>query len=344
MTHLPLAIRFARWVPVCVWTVLLMQGCAITAPATAWRPAEIDVSGMQRLSVLQFSGEGGRAVSAALTNCLWENEFYALVDSTDLIPIRVASASGAAGGVQPADYLDSARGHDVDGLIVGDIIEYRCDDQVLNSTDVHVGSSHGENKRRGVEHSGVDVDVSRNQTIQREATVSVAFRLVEVETGNVRASRKTTHHYQAQSTPSGQPLPTRGEVLDELTQQCIDQFIAMLAPHEVTLRLPLARASLFQRGQALVSKGNDFARRRRWEEATAAWQQALDINPTNDAARYNLAVAHAARQEYTQAEEQAIQAMNLKHRDLYADGLEQIRNLAADYERTMSQRKNVGNR
>jgi Flp pilus assembly protein TadD len=128
-------------------------------------------------------------------------------------------------------------------------------------------------------------------------------------------------------------------VLDELTRKCIDEFVSMLAPHEVALKFSLARSHPLQRGQTLVGKGNDFARRGRWEEATAAWQQALEVNPANDAALYNLAMAHAARSDFTQAEEYAIQAMNLKHRDLYADGLDRIRSLAADHEQTLRQRQ-----
>lgn len=330
-----------RWVLLCAWAALWVQGCAITAPATAWRPAEIDVEGMQRLCVLEFSGENGQAVTAALTTRLWENEFYALVDPADLTPIRVASASGVQAAVRHTDYFESARDHSVDGLIIGDVIEYRCDDQVLTSSNVHVATDRASNENRGLEHSGVDVGVSQQETIHREATVSIAFRLVEVETGAVRATRKTTHHFQGDLEPGLASLPTKGEVLDELVQECVNEFVTMLAPHEVAVRLPLARSSLFQRGQALVSKGNDFAKRGRWEEATATWKQALDVNTSNDAALYNLAVAHSVQNEFTLAEEYAIQAMNLKHRELYADGLDQIRRRATDHEQMRQQRQHV---
>jgi curli biogenesis system outer membrane secretion channel CsgG len=338
MTYPRISSRLARWVPVCVWACL-MSGCAITAPATAWQPAQIDVDGMQQLCVIEFSGEHGRSVAAALTARLWENEFYTLVDAADLSPIRVASASGIAGAVQPADYLDSARGEGVDGLIVGDVIEYRCDDQILSSTDVHVSTGQTSDSEHDLHSSGTDFGVSHTQTIHREASVSIAFRLVEVETGKVRATRKTTQTFQGDFGPDSTRLPARGDVLDELTQKCIDEFVAMLAPHEVVLQFPLARSHLFQRGQTLVAKGNDFARRGRWDEAIAAWQQAIQINPSNDGALYNLAMAHAAQSDFCQAEDYAIRAMNLKHRDLYADGLDQIRSLAAAHEQTLRQRQ-----
>jgi hypothetical protein len=339
MTHSQITSQLARWVPVCAWLALLMQGCAITAPATAWQPAAVDVDGMQRLCVIEFSGEHGRSVAAALTTRLWENEFYTLVDASDVSPIRAASASGIRSDVQPADYFDSARGHGVDGLIVGDVIEYRCEDQILSSTDVHVSTGRNDHVHHGLHTTGTDLGISHNQTIHREATVSIAFRLVEVETGKVRATRKTTQTFQGNFGPDTIRVPARGDVLDELTRKCIDEFVAMLAPHEVALKFPLARSHLLQRGQTLVGKGNDFARRGRWEEAMAAWQQAAEINPANDAALYNLGMAHAARADFCQAEDYAIRAMNLKHKDLYADGLEQIRSLAADHEQTLRQRQ-----
>lgn len=334
MTYPPVVSLLARWVPACVWAVLLVQGCATTAPATAWRPAAINVDGMHRLTVLEFSGENGRAVAASLTARLWDNEFYALVDPSNLAPVRMAAATDTGANVQPADYLDSARSHEVDGLLIGDVIEYRCDDQVLTNTDMHVGSDHTADRR-----SGVDVGVSHQQTIHREATVAIAFRLVEVGTGKVRATRKTMHNFQGDLVPGQGTIPTSGEVLDELTERCVDEFVATLAPHEVELQLTLARSHWVQRGQALVGKGNDFARRGRWEEAIAAWKQALEANPANDAALYNLAIGHAAEHDYCQAEDFAIQAMNVRLKSLYSDGLEQIRGLASDHEKTLRQRQ-----
>ena len=339
MTYLTVAKTVARPGLLCLWGALLTSGCATTAPVTAWRPAEVDVEGMRKLSVLEFSGENGAAVSAALTSGLWENQFYALVDQSDLTPIRTAAAVTPAGGVTPADYFDSARNRDVDGIIVGDVIEYRCDDQVLTNTDFHFGTGSAENRRRGTEHRGVDVDLSHNETVHREATVSIAFRLVEVETGNVRATRKTTHNFQGDFAVGSCQIPAKGEVLDELTSRCVHEFVSMLAPQQVELKLTLARSHLFQRGQTFVCKGNDFARRGRWEEAIASWEKSLETNPANDAALYNLAVAHAADHEYGQAEELAIRALNLKHKDLYADGLDEIRRLAADHEETLRQRQ-----
>ena len=210
MTYLTVAKSVARCALFCCWVALLVPGCATTAPVSAWRPAEIDVEGMRKLAVLDFSGENGAAVSAALTTRLWENQFYSLVDQAELSPVRVASAVGSENQVTPADYFDSARNRSIDGIIVGDVIEYRCDDHVLTNTDIHLGTDRAKNNRRGTERQGVDVGVSHNQTVHREATVSIAFRLVEVDTGNVRATRKTTHNFQGDFAAGSGQIPARG--------------------------------------------------------------------------------------------------------------------------------------
>jgi tetratricopeptide (TPR) repeat protein len=106
-------------------------------------------------------------------------------------------------------------------------------------------------------------------------------------------------------------------------------------------QVALARSRWCQRGQALVRKGSDLAGSGHWKEAKAAWEQALAINPSNHAAAYNLALAYASQHDYPRAEEYAIQAINLKHTDLYADGLEQIRRLSTDHQKALQQRRQV---
>jgi hypothetical protein len=49
---------------------------------TVWQPAASDVSGIQRLAVLQFKGEGtsGDVARSALVSMFWNTSFYTLVD------------------------------------------------------------------------------------------------------------------------------------------------------------------------------------------------------------------------------------------------------------------------
>jgi hypothetical protein len=296
---------------------------------------------MQQLCVLPFSGEAGESVSSALTARLWENEFYTLVDRTELRPVQWTAGTTAGESADLAEFLTAARSRGIDGLIVGDVLEYRCDDTVLTDHEFHLGTSQHEDRRRSSESSGMDLGVSTEQRVHREATVSITFRLVDVQSGQVRATRQTGHSFHGEGGNGWNDLPPRGEVLDQLTQRCLDEFVGLLAPHQIELPVSLARGSLFQKGSSLVYRGNDLARRGRWDEAVRVWEQATQTNPAHDAALYNLALAAAAKQQFTEAEQYATRAVNTRHRELYVDGLERIRQQSEDYARTLQQRRDI---
>jgi tetratricopeptide (TPR) repeat protein len=109
----------------------------------------------------------------------------------------------------------------------------------------------------------------------------------------------------------------------------VDEFLRTLVTHRAAESVTLARPAPFQEGYALVVNGNEFASRGRWDEAIAAWEQAAARNPENDAALYNLSLAHLSRQEFRRAESYAIRALNIRHNETYQAGLQRIRQQAS---------------
>jgi len=243
---------------------------------TIWKPAEIDVSGMERLAVHGFSGEHGNAIVNALQRRLWNNEFYSIVDRRPAEPIRPVSAGGEIGGPLSLDDLDAARRAGIDGLIVGDVIDFHCEDQPVSTQD---------QMREWIpqfrqENSNVDRDESRisaaGSTSRRHATVTVAFRLIHTESGRICLSRQISHSSSDLVDDRSHASPTATETLQILTRQCVDDFVCLLEPHPVTEPVKLAEPTLFQAGYSLVHNGNEFAIRGRWDEAIGAWEQALE--------------------------------------------------------------------
>jgi len=308
---------------------------------TIWKPAEIDVSGMERLAVHGFSGEHGNAIVNALQRRLWNNEFYSIVDRRPAEPIRPVSAGGEIGGPLSLDDLDAARRAGIDGLIVGDVIDFHCEDQPVSTQD---------QMREWIpqfrqENSNVDRDESRisaaGSTSRRHATVTVAFRLIHTESGRICLSRQISHSSSDLVDDRSHASPTATETLQILTRQCVDDFVCLLEPHPVTEPVKLAEPTLFQAGYSLVHNGNEFAIRGRWDEAIGAWEQALEANPDNGAALFNLSIAHANRQEFTRPETFAIRAMNVRQKDEYQAGLQRIREQSAAYDQTLRQRRDL---
>ena len=323
-----------------VRTVLLVFaiaacGCAHTAPITAWQPAAIDVSGLNHVVVLGFSGEHGDAVASALTSELWENEFYTLVDRSELQPVMQAGFDADA----PADVnslIEPAKAAGIDGIIVGDVVEYRCDDRVFESTEVGFLNRSKEDSTGEEDLNGFGL--SQKQTLQREATVTIAFRLVDVNTGEVRASKRVSKHFDGQLIDGQGTLPPSGAILDDLLTECVDEIVQMLAPHSVPCSMKLATCDWFTRGRRHVARGVKAAENGDWDTAREEWQAALDKNPENDAALFNLALAAAADANFEEAEEFAMEALRLRHKPCYAKGVEEIRRHRTAFEEASQQR------
>lgn len=315
-------------------TLCCLTGCCQMATVKTWTPAQIDVSGMNRLAVLDFSGENGSAVATAISSRLWENDFYTMVDRSEIQPILQASY-----GTTPRldDIVGPAREAGIDAIMMGEVVEYRCDDETFQSTDFDFGSSQTKGQQFTSQSNGFGM--SFNQTLVRQGTVTIAFRLIDVDTGDIRATRKVTRNFEGRIVNGQGHIPTQGEVLQTLTDQCVDEMVGMLAPHVCEEQCKLASSAWHTKGSRQVSQGVKLAKKGNWSEAETRWKSALEENPRNDAALFNLALCSLNRQEFAQAEEYAMQAVRIKHKDQYVQGLEGIRTHRTAFEKTEEQRE-----
>lgn len=336
-----------RWKVVCLLTAALVSGCAHRATITTWKPAAIDVTGNQQLAIRGFSGESGDAVVRALESRLWNNEFYSIIDQRRTHALRPVAATGDDGRATALvetlshEDLDAACNLGIDGILLGEVIEYRCEDIPVSEpgpfSDWFPQLAPPNASKEPV---GDDSSDTRG-SVRREATVTLSFRLLDVNTGRIRLSKEISHSTSTLIDAQAKTIPTRAEVLNALTRRCVDEFVGLLAPHQTVEPVKLAEPALFQAGYSLVHNGNEFAIRGRWDEAIATWEKALEVNPDNDAALFNLSIAHAHHQDYSRAESYAIRAMNVRQKDQYQAGLERIRQQAAAYDQTLQQRRDL---
>ncbi len=321
-----------------IFCILLCSftGCAHTAVVTCLEPAEIDVAGMNRIAVADFSGEQGEAIAAVLSNRLWENRFYTVVDRSELTSeIQTASYSE---GSSLQGVLAAAHQANVDGVIVGNIIEYRCDDLILGATDIDVDIFNQADSENNSPQANSTIDIDFNQVVRREGSVTIAFRLVDVETGEIRAAKQVSKNYQGEQVNDQGNLPTQGEVLQMLTGQCLDEVVKMLAPHETACEMKFASCDFWTKGSASVRKGLKAVEKGDWNGAENHWTQAIQQNPKNHAAMFNLSIAAARRQEYDIAEQYVLDALKLEHKTCYTTGLEKIRERRTAWTRAIDQR------
>lgn len=326
----------SRMRPVLLLFAILSCGCGHTAVVQSWQPAEVDVAGINRVAVMDFSGETGSAVALALAGRLWENEFYRVVDRTELMGRIQTAGYEDSQSIPPGDVLQLAKSAGLDGIILGDVLEFHCEDDVRRSTEFRWRStSDDEPESRSF---GRSVGFQRKEKMVRKGNVTIAFRLVDVKTGEVRASREVTREFRGEKLDDGDELPAPREVLATLTRQCLDDVVEMLAPHETECHIRLATCDFWTKCRGEVRRGVRLAEQGEWEQARQAWLRVVELDPENHAALFNLAVAAAHLQDYCEAEDFAMQSLRIQHKECYTRGLESIRRQRTAFERSREQR------
>lgn len=268
---------------------VLAGGCAPQARVMVLRPAEADIAGIGRLSVVDFAGPGetGRQARTTLTARLADKQHYVLVDQAELSRVEPAAFTGP----QPDEtrVIQAARQSEVDGVLTGQVVAY---------------------------------DAGSGSTLVSPPTVTLAFKLIDVRTSEVRAARQITRQLRARE------VPDRDAALKDLMTGCAEEAAALITPHRETMTVDLAR-QYWGSGMTAVRRGNALAREGQWDEAAAAWQSALDNDPRNHVALHNLAMASLARGDHAAAASQLNKAVKI-----YADATyQQHRKLVAQQQR-----------
>lgn len=300
-------------------------GC--TTPAVRFvvrQPAEIDVAGINRIAVVGFSGLSGEDITATIADRVLRDGFYTVVDLGSSPPVEQASAEESATPGEKAAMLAAARQRGIDGVIVGEVISYDCSDQVLSNTKLEFGSGVAGGSGGRPPRGDLGIGYEQRESLVREANVTMAFRLIDTTTGEVRAAKRTSRSFRREMVNEQGRMPAQDEMLGHLLNGCIDEFCSAIAPHDVEQTVLLARASPLQRGAWLVSRGIEKAKQDRWDEAELLWRQASESSPANHAALYNVGIAAEARRDYAQAEEHIRRAIALERRRLYEVGLERV--------------------
>jgi hypothetical protein len=280
-----------------------------------WRPAELDISGVGRIAVVDFEGEGetGAIARSAVLAQLAENRHYTLVDQTELA--RVQPAAFTQGLDPEAAALAAARQAGVDAILTGQVVSYSAEDMVQQDHHITIAGGGGASST-GVKAGGLGIGFDTNTLHARDASVSLAFKLIDARTGEIRDAKQVSHSYEARVVNGRGEMPGRERILSDLLSKCSRDVVASVAPHRVPVEVVLARQQ-WGNGMNAVRRGNDLAKSGDWAGAEAAWKSALERNPQNHAAYHNLALACEARGDFDGALENLNKAMKHYAATLY---------------------------
>ena len=281
-------------------------GCAPRAHFMVWHPAEIDIVGLERLAIIDFEGEqqSGKIARSALQNQLFENKYYQLVDQAELARVRPVLRPDGSPDMTAA--LEAARMLNVDVLLCGQVVSYNVADDL--QTDHHVEIGGGSSESKAGKSSALGFGLDSTQTLTREASVSLAVKLIDVRTGQLKGARQFAHTFNGKRVNGTGELPGREAILTKLLSECAQDTEKMIAPHYRQQEVALARI-YYGKGLTEIREGNKLAARGKWQEAEQQWQAAAKENPQSHAAHYNLAVVAEVRQDYAAAKEHLDKAL-----------------------------------
>jgi tetratricopeptide (TPR) repeat protein len=325
-----------------------LSGCSQSATMHVWQPSEVNLDGVRRIAVIDFEGVGdtGSIARSTLTAQLWDNQHFEVVDVAELTRYGYRPSRGAA---QDASALQAAQKAGVDAILTGQVVSYDVDDQHFQSQsfnvsqyeDEHADDDKKRDKKRDHKHedksAGLDIGFENNDTLVREATVGVAFRLLDAKTGKVLASRHVSKSFQGSVTNGEGFIPTRDRITADLMHDCAADVLLMIAPYELPVNVALS-APVWSKGSSTIRSGNEQARLGDWEAAEAKYEQALEENPASDAAMHNLAVARAAMYDYPAAEATIRKALESNKKSAYVDMQKRIADYGEGYNEVTRQR------
>jgi tetratricopeptide (TPR) repeat protein len=169
---------------------------------------------------------------------------------------------------------------------------------------------------------------------RRYVLAEVNFTLVDVGTSQVLATVPTKHEFDSEKSGSGggaatmmkmvgaggSDLPAADQVVSQLIDQCVADFVATISPHQVveTVELLGGKSDAVKTGNTLAAAG-DYA------EALEAYEIAISQNPQDHEAIFNAGVAHEALGQLDQAHDCYDRAFKIKPEAGYVAARKRVR-------------------
>jgi len=205
--------------------------------------------------------------------------------------------------------------------------------------DVHAmiwGTVHVIHKDERATRVVPDIMRRRTKTVRytkRYCMAAVNFTMDDIATGKTLTSVTVTREYDSEKDKksggakigktlgfSGDNLPPADKVIHELINQCVEQFLARISPHEITVSEKLEKGK-----SSTVKDGNKFAISKEYADALKLYKQAIKDRPDDDGAMFNAGLMCEALGELKKAEDYYQKAIGLKVKAKYIRARRRVR-------------------
>jgi len=168
---------------------------------------------------------------------------------------------------------------------------------------------------------------------RRYCLTAVNFTMDDIRTGKSLASVSATREYDSERDKNsgaagigkalgfaGGELPPTDQIVSQLIDDCVAEFLAKISPHEVA-----AREKLRGGNSKIVDTGNKLAVAGDHAEALECYQAAIQQDPSDHEAVFNAGVMYEAMGNLAKAEEMYTKAFKIEPREQYVLARKRVR-------------------
>ncbi len=302
--------------------LLAAYGCAQTARVPVLRPAEINLSGTRKIAVGHFDGRGGNEIADRLSAQLVAGGYFEVMNRDSvgrLLNEKNLNLLGLLSAINPESASGFRKALNVDIIATGRVKTYDYSQSVVEG--------------QAKDKAGKDVTTF---TKKGSATVTVDFKIMNLASGEVLASKTFTQTSTGETTSQGSrpPDPDRNALLGRSSNAVVTAFVKRIAPYwdSVTVTFAKNEAKIPE-----IENGINFAKAGQWDNAQEQFQAATLKHPADQAAWYNLGLAYEYTYQFDKAEDALKKAGAIKPCKPCIKEISNVRRLAADRKRLEEQ-------
>ena len=169
---------------------------------------------------------------------------------------------------------------------------------------------------------------------RRYCLSAVNFTMDDIRTGKTLATASVMREYDSEKDKDksgaagigkalgfgGGELPPTDQIVSRLIDQCVEEFLSKISPHDVAVNEKL------QKGKSkIVSTGNKLAVAGDYAEALECYQSAIAANAEDHGATFNAGLMYEAQGDLNKAEEMYDRAFKLEPKEAYVFARKRVR-------------------
>jgi len=345
--------------------IILLSFCGTTKQVKVLKPAELDVGSVKKIAVLDFDFTGswgfasddktpnnleqlgrllmknmfdsksppdphtaypGTIISDKLIAKLVTNKYYTVIERKALSKLLEEQALSLSGVIDAGQAAEVGKLLGAEGLVMG--------------SGTYSVQDHGKwetYKEKKVE--------KKRYRVSRQVTASITYKIVNVTTGSIIASKTNTlsngNGRNDSSTGADEKAAIRNvpdwrPIVDRLVDGLLNMTLNQVAPHYVT-----ERRSIEEGESAQMEAAVKYVERDLWADAMEIWEMVAQ-NPGADqedrvAATYNMGLYYELIGELDSAEDQFDRAFKMSGNEDYLDARARINRRRAELERLRQQ-------